>query len=68
MKKKWVVVLIVSVLAAIGISFFVYKKVEENSKGIQIKFIDSYNNETISTQDIEVGQEAEIPKEPTHTR
>ena len=48
MKLKWVVVLIVSLIVAAGLGFFIYKKIEDG-KYVEVKFIDGYNNEVLST-------------------
>ena len=67
MKLKRVVVLVVLVIVAIVIGFFVYKKVTENNvKYVEVKFIDDYNHETLSTQTLAVGNDAEVPDEPKH--
>ena len=66
MKSKWVAVLIVCILAAIGIGFLIYKAIDNGKNTIEVKFIDDYNHETISTQELEVGQNAEVPQAPKH--
>ncbi len=66
MKSKWVAVLIVCILAAIGIGFLIYKAIDDGKNTIEVKFIDDYNHETISTQELEVGQNAEVPQVPKH--
>ena len=67
MKLKWAIVLVVSILLAIAIGFFVYDKITDNTvKYVEIKFIDNYNHETLSTQILEVGKDAEVPNEPVH--
>ena len=65
MKQKWVVVLTLSLLVAGCIGFFIYKKVEDG-KYVEVKFIDGYNNEVLSTQKLEVGKDAKEPEVPKH--
>ncbi len=67
MKNKRVIVLVVLLILAIVIGFFVYKKLTSNNiKYVEVKFIDDYNHETLSTQTLEVGKDAEVPNEPKH--
>ena len=67
MKKfKWVFVLIALLLLAL-IGFFIYRKVEDNkTKYVEIKFIDGYNDQVLSTQELEVGKDANVPEVPKH--
>ncbi len=65
MKCKWVVVLIISLIVAACLGFFIYKKIED-SKYVEVKFIDGFNNEVLSTQKLEVGESAEVPEVPKH--
>ena len=67
MKLKGKIILVVAMVVAIILGFFVYKKVEDNKeKYVEVKFIDDYNHETLSTQTLEVGKDAEVPNEPKH--
>ena len=50
-KKKWVAGLIILLLLLL-LCFFVYKVIDGKPKVIEVKFIDGFNNEVLSTQEI----------------
>lgn len=66
-KKTKVIILCALFVLFILIGFLIYKKVKTNKKEyVEIKFVDEYTNEVLSTQNIEVGLDAKVPEEPKH--
>jgi len=64
--RKGIIISIVSLLsvAAIASGAYVYNK--NKVKVVEVKFIDSLNNNTVNTQEVEVGSNVNMPEEPSH--
>ena len=65
-KSRWAIVLGASLFIAALVGFFIYKNVQEKSKYVEVKFVDGYDNKVLSTQELEVGQDAKVPEVPKH--